>query len=66
MNVYTSLKLTVGFESNLQKNSERKEAKYAQLIREQSEHFKSVKICEHFNELSWRFCKGVFDIHGNA
>ena len=38
------VELTVGFESNLQKNSERKEGKYAQLIREQSEHFKSVKV----------------------
>ena len=38
------VQLTVGFESNLQKNSERKESKCAQLIREQSEHFKFVKF----------------------
>ena len=49
------VELTVGFESNLQKNSERKEGKYAQLIREQSEHFKSVK----FVNISMS-CLGVF------
>ena len=38
------VELTVGFESNLQKNSQRREGKYAQLIREQREHFKSVKF----------------------
>ena len=49
------VELTVGFESNLQKNSERKEGKYAQLIREQSEHFKSVE----FVNISMS-CLGVF------
>ena len=33
------VELTVGFESNLQKNVERKKSKYKELIREQKEHF---------------------------
>ena len=36
--------LTVGYESNLQKNVQRNKAKYSQLISEQSEHFKKVKF----------------------
>ena len=36
------VELTVGFESNLQKNVERKKSKYKELIREQNEHFNSV------------------------
>jgi hypothetical protein len=36
--------LTVGFESNLQKNVERKKSKYKELIREQNEHFNSAKF----------------------
>ncbi len=35
---------TVGFESNLQKNVERKKSKYKELISEQKEHFDSVKF----------------------
>jgi hypothetical protein len=38
------VELTVGFESNLQKNVERKKSKYKDLIREQNEHFTSVKF----------------------
>ena len=38
------VELTVGFESNLQKNVERKKSKYKELIREQNEHFNSVKF----------------------
>ena len=33
------VELTVGYESNLQKNVQHKKAKYSQLISEQSEHF---------------------------
>ena len=36
--------LTVGFESNLQKNVERKKSKYKELISEQKEHFDSFKF----------------------
>ena len=38
------VELTVGFESNLQKNVERKKSKYKELIREQNDHFNSVKF----------------------
>ena len=38
------IELTVGFESNLQKNVERKKSKYKELISEQKEHFDSVKF----------------------
>ncbi|CAB3999364.1 Hypothetical predicted protein [Paramuricea clavata] len=38
------VELTVGFESNLQRNVERKKSKYKELIREQNEHFNSVKF----------------------
>jgi hypothetical protein len=38
------VELTVCFESNLQKNVERKKSKYKELIREQNEHFNSVKF----------------------
>ena len=38
------VELIVGFESNLQKNVERKKSKYKELIREQNEHFNSVKF----------------------
>ena len=38
------VELTVGFESNLQKNVERKQSKYKELIREQKEHFNAVKF----------------------
>jgi hypothetical protein len=40
------VELTVGFESNLQKNVERKKSKskYKELINEQNEHFNSVKF----------------------
>ena len=38
------VELTVGFESNLQKNVERKKSKYEELIREQKEHFNAVKF----------------------
>ena len=38
------VELTVGFESNLQKNVERKKSKYKELIREQNEHFNRVKF----------------------
>ena len=38
------VELTVGFESNLQKNVERKKSKYKELIGEQNEHFNSVKF----------------------
>ncbi len=37
------IELTVGFESNLQNNVERKKSKYKELISEQQEHFDSVK-----------------------
>jgi predicted RND superfamily exporter protein len=36
------VELTVGFESNLEKNVQRKKAKYSELIREQSEHSENV------------------------
>ena len=39
-----SISLTVGYESNLQKNVDRKQVKYKDLIAEQSKHFKSVKF----------------------
>ena len=38
------VELTVGFESNLQKNVERKKSKYKELIREQNEHFNRVQF----------------------
>ena len=38
------VELTVGFESNLQKNVERKKLKYKELIREKKEHFNAVKF----------------------
>ena len=38
------VELTVGFESNLQKNAERKKSKYKELIRKQNEHFNRVKF----------------------
>ena len=38
------VELTVGFESNLQKNVERKKSRYKELIREQNEHFNRVKF----------------------
>ena len=38
------MELTVGFESNLEKNVQRKKAKYSELIREQSEHSENVKF----------------------
>ena len=38
------VELTVGFESSLQKNAERKKSKYKELIREQKEHFNAVKF----------------------
>ena len=38
------VELTVGYESNLQKNVQGKKAKYSQLISEQSEHFEKVKF----------------------
>ena len=38
------VELTVGFETSLQKNVERKKLKYKELIREQNEHFNSVKF----------------------
>ena len=38
------VELTVGFESNLHKNVERKKLKYKEFIREQNEHFKTVKF----------------------
>ena len=36
------IELTVGFESNLRKNAERKKLKYKELVREQNKHFNSV------------------------
>ena len=38
------VELTVGYGSNLEKNVQRKNEKYAQLILEQSDHFKKVKF----------------------
>ena len=38
------VELTVGFESNLSKNVERKKIKYLELIREQRKHYNSVKF----------------------
>ncbi len=38
------IELTVGFESNLRKNTERKKLKYKELVREQNKHFNSVKF----------------------
>ena len=38
------VELTVGFESNLKNNVDRKKAKYANLIEEQKHHFTSVKF----------------------
>jgi hypothetical protein len=38
------VKLTVGYESNLEKKVQRKKAKYSELIREQSEHSENVKF----------------------
>ncbi len=38
------IELTVGFESNPQKNVKRKKSKYKELISEQKEHFNSVKF----------------------
>ena len=38
------MELTVGFESNLEKNVQRKKAKYSELIREQSEHSENVRF----------------------
>ncbi len=38
------IELTVGFESNLQKNVERKKSKNKELISERKEHFDSVKF----------------------
>ena len=43
------VELTVGFESNLEKNVQRKLAKYSELIREQSEHSENVQIYKYFN-----------------
>ena len=42
--LYYIVELTVGYESNLQKNVQRKKAKYSQLISEQSEPFEKVKF----------------------
>ena len=50
------IELTVGYETNLHKNVERKKEKYKNLIREQSNHFYTVK----FINLSMS-CLGVFD-----
>ena len=38
------LELTVGYETNLRNNIERKQAKYAALIQDQMNHFKTVKF----------------------
>ena len=38
------VELTVRFESNLEKNVQRKKAKYSELIREQSEHSENVRF----------------------
>ena len=38
------VELTVGYESNLEKNVQRKKAKYSELIREQSEYYEKVKF----------------------
>ena len=38
------VELTVGYESNLHKNVERKREKYQDLVKEQSKHFYSVKF----------------------
>ena len=50
------IELTVGYETNLHNNVERKKHKYKNLIREQSNHFYTVK----FINLSMS-CLGVFD-----
>ncbi|CAB3985277.1 Hypothetical predicted protein [Paramuricea clavata] len=51
------VELTVGFESNLQKNVERKKLKYKELIREQNEHFNSVKFVNLSISSLGVFCK---------
>ena len=38
------LELTVGYETNLRNNIERKRSKYAVLIKDQMKHFKTVKF----------------------
>ena len=38
------VELTVGFEFNLLKNAKRKKSKYKELIREQNEHFSTIKF----------------------
>jgi hypothetical protein len=38
------VELSVGYESNLENNVQRKKAKYSELIREQSEYYEKVKF----------------------
>ena len=38
------MELTVGYETNLQKNAKRKKAKYSELVIDQSDHFEKVNF----------------------
>ena len=43
INVYI-VELTVGYETNLEKNAKRKKAKYSELVIDQSDHFEKVNF----------------------
>ena len=38
------MELTVGYETNLEKNAKRKKAKYSELVIDQSDHFEKVNF----------------------